>query len=130
MRHILIIEYEYACMYVNSIALGAVIERCTSDTPPAHFAQPRTSHSLPPNTPVSSQRAIPASVLQKWLQGDRKYVEATIQAGQSLLGAFLRLLPDDYLKHAPVRTYFRVTNGTIMLLKVVPTLSAMKFRWS
>lgn len=127
MRHILIIEYEYACMYDNSIALGAVIERCTSKTPLARSVQPSKSHCLPLDKATSPQRAIPASVLQKWLQGDRKYVKATIQAGQSLLSAFLKLLPDDYLKHAPVRTYLRVTNGTIMLLKVVSTWLAMDF---
>ena len=121
MRQILIIEYEYARMYNNSIALGAVIKRCTSNTPPACFVRPSKPHSLPLDKTASPSRAIPASVLQTWLQGDRKYVKATIQAGQSLLSAFLKLLPDDYLKHAPVRTYFRVTNGTIMLLKVVST---------
>lgn len=116
MRHILNIEYEYARMYVNSIALGAVVERCTTNTPPPLFAHPNNPRSLP--TKPANTRAIPASVLQKWLQGDRKYVKETIQAGQNLLKAFLALVPGGYLRHAPVRTYFRVTNCSIILLKV------------
>lgn len=63
-------------------------------------------------------RAIPGPVLERWLLTDVKYVRATIGAGQELLAAFLKLLPSGELKYAPIRTFFRVINCTIILLKV------------
>lgn len=48
MRHILTIEFEYTRVYLNSLALQAVVERCTQQTP-----KQSQSHSF--NLPHSAQ---------------------------------------------------------------------------
>jgi len=103
MRHILNIEYEYARVYVFAVALQAVVQRCTGGTP----------------TSKSSNGIIPGHRLMKWLDGDRKFITIIISASRSLLRSVVTgLLPDGYLKHASVRTYFRIISVSIILLKV------------
>lgn len=99
MRHILSIEYEYAIVYANSIGLTAVVERCTSNT-------------------ASKNGVIPPAALLKSLEGDRKYLQNIINASQNFLRAVVDgLLPHDYLKHSPARTYIRIIAVSMMLLK-------------
>lgn len=97
MRHILTIEFEYALIYVNSIGLQAVINRCASKA---------ESGVIAPGT------------LLEMLQGDRIYLEAIIKSSQKFLRAVVDgLLPEKYLKHSPVRTYLRIISVSMMLLK-------------
>jgi len=52
--------------------------------------------------------------------GDQEYIKEVVDASRSLLTTVVEgLLPGDYLKHAPVRTYFRIISGAMFLLKVL-----------
>lgn len=89
-RHILTIEYEYVRIYINSLSLQAVVERSTAQQ-------------------VSIYDSTDA---------DGKYVKEVVDASRNLLRTVVEgLLPNDYLKHAPVRTYFRIISGAMFLLK-------------
>ena len=119
MRCIMEIEYEYCRVYLNALALQAIAERCANETPvqvidtPAELAR----SAMGPNG-VRAENAIAPQTLLKWLGGDRKYMNQVGEASRSLLKTVVDdLYPGEYLKHAPVRTYFRIISVTIMLLK-------------
>ncbi|KAF2106244.1 hypothetical protein BDV96DRAFT_508227 [Lophiotrema nucula] len=114
LKHVLSIEYEYTRVYLNSLALQAVVERCTHNTPQQTHAQP--------NGPSSSTSrdggAIPFSTLVKWYGNDRHYIKEVIDASRNVLLTVVEgLYPGDYLRHAPVRTFFRIVSVAIILLK-------------
>lgn len=103
LRHVLIIEFEYTRVYLNSLALQAVVERCTHDSD---------------NTPNGTGGAIPFSTLTKWYRNDRHYIDEVIDASRNVLKVVVEgLYPGDYLRHAPVRTFFRIVSVAIILLK-------------
>ncbi|KAF2838173.1 hypothetical protein M501DRAFT_857119 [Patellaria atrata CBS 101060] len=116
MRQILTIEYEYCRVYLNSLALQAVVERCTHSTPMQSHAQPvGGAGGL---APKSDGNAIPLSTLMKVYGDDRQYVQEVIDACRSVLRVVVDgLYPDEYLKHVPVRTAFRIISVAIILLK-------------
>lgn len=101
---------------MNSLALQAVVERCTHNTPLQQHAQPNGADS-------SSSRdgeggAIPFSTLVKWYGNDRHYINEVIDAARNVLRVVVEgLYPGDYLRHAPVRTFFRIVSVAIILLK-------------
>ncbi|KAF1982456.1 hypothetical protein K402DRAFT_195474 [Aulographum hederae CBS 113979] len=121
MRDILTIEYEYNRVYVNCLALQAVVERCTHNTPAKAYAQLQDLNSSSGNNRSPSKEdggAIPAETLKKWMEHDRYYVGEVVDACRSVLKVVVEgLYPDEYLKHVPVRTYFRIISVTIILLK-------------
>lgn len=120
MRYILEIEYEYCRVYLNALALQAVAERCANEAPtfqildpPVEMAQSAiTTNGVRPDVAISPQ------TLSKWLGGDRKYMVAVGDSARNLLKVVVEgLYPGEYLRHAPVRTYFRIISVAIMLLK-------------
>jgi hypothetical protein len=114
LRYVLTIEYEYTRVYLNSLALQAVVERCTHNTPTQAHAQPNSSSS---NTSRDGG-AIPFSTLTKWYGNDRYYIKEVIDASRNVLRVVVDgLFPGDYLRHAPVRTFFRIVSVAIILLK-------------
>ncbi|KAF2705945.1 hypothetical protein K504DRAFT_471382 [Pleomassaria siparia CBS 279.74] len=114
LRHVLTIEYEYTRVYLNSLALQAVVERCTHNTP-------LQSHPQPNGAASSTSRdggAIPFSTLVKWYGNDRHYINEVIDASRNVLKVVVDgLYLGDYLRHAPVRTFFRIVSVAIILLK-------------
>lgn len=49
---------------------------------------------------------------------DQEYVREVVDGSRNLLRTVVEgLLPGGYLKHAPVRTYFRIISGAMFLLK-------------
>ena len=99
MRYILEIEYEYCRVYINALALQAVAERCA-------------------NEQLFQNSAIPPQTLAKLLGGDRNYMLQVGEAARNLLKVVVSgLTPGEYLRHAPVRTYFRIISASIVLLK-------------
>src|SRR5438045_3003251 len=125
MRHILTIEYEYLRVYINSLALQAVVERCTTNAGNTAYIQATGSASsiggaISPNP--RSYGSVPFSTLISLYGGDQDYVKEVVDASRSLLQTVVDgLLPGDYLKHAPVRTYFRIISGAMFLLKACHT---------
>lgn len=121
MRYILEIEYEYCRVYINALALQAVAERCANAQPfqnssdaPDHAARAGSV----PNGVRPDAGAIPPQMLAKLLGGDRHYMLQVGDAARNLLKVVVYgLYPGEYLKHAPVRTYFRIISASIVLLK-------------
>jgi hypothetical protein len=118
MRCILLIEYEYCRVYINALSLQAVAERCANDQPlPAHDPPLEMARSAATNG-VRAETAIAPATLSKWLGGDRHYLHEVGTAARNLLEVVVKgLYPGEFLRHAPVRTYFRIVSVAIMLLK-------------
>jgi hypothetical protein len=116
-RHILSIEYEYVRIYVNSLSLQAVVERSTSA---GMAAQPgngiATGNLTTEQTNLYAK--MPLARLGGFSAADQFYVKEVVDGSRNLLRTVVEgLLPGDYLKHAPVRTYFRIISGAMFLLK-------------
>ena len=100
---ILSIELEYVKLYIYSLALQAVLGHFTGNVAPGNEEQ------------VSS---ISFSIIYK---RNETYITKVVKAARRLLNLVVDgLLPGDYLKHAPVRTHFRILSGAMFLLKVGP----------
>ncbi|KAI9837359.1 MAG: hypothetical protein M1819_000434 [Sarea resinae] len=121
MRHILTIEYEYARVYLNSLSLQAVIERFTNNVGDQTSIQTgQQNPSGAANQPWNNQPSGNASYanLLTLYQGNEIYIKEVVDASRNLLRTVVDgLLPGDYLKHLPVRTYFRIVSVSIILLK-------------
>ncbi|KAI0123902.1 hypothetical protein BJ170DRAFT_101575 [Xylariales sp. AK1849] len=121
-RHILNIEYEYVRIYINSLALQAVVERCTnnagggSNVMQGGILGGVQSH-LSPQT-QNYLGALPLGHLGGFGVEDQEFVKEVVDGSRNLLRTVVDgLLPGGYLKHAPVRTYFRIISGAMFLLK-------------
>ncbi|KAI2100311.1 zinc finger transcriptional activator, partial [Ophidiomyces ophidiicola] len=111
MRHILTIEYEYTRLYVNCLALQAVVDRWTT-----------MSHESTQNhangAGSTSSGTVPLRVLLDQYEVNEPYIQEVVDASRKILQTVLDgLVPGDRLKHAPVRTFFRVLSGMIFILK-------------
>jgi hypothetical protein len=122
----MVIEYEYLRVYINSLALQAVVERVAANSSSnAHLAaanseaaQASARGTISPN-PKGYGGCVPFSTLAKLSQGDQEYIKEVVDASRNLLRTVVEgLLPGDYLRHTPVRTYFRIVSGSMFLLKV------------
>ncbi|CAD6567272.1 MAG: hypothetical protein ASARMPREDX12_000176 [Alectoria sarmentosa] len=111
-RIILSIEYHYITLYINSLALQAVMEHWASKANPLPQGES-------PQSPVSTMSSSYASLYNR----NEPYIREVIDSSRTLLRHVLDvLLPDDHLKHAPVRTYFRIISAAMFLLKVNDSL--------
>ena len=69
-----------------------------------------------PQSPVSTMSSSYASLYSR----NEPYIREVIDSSRTVLRHVLDiLLPDDHLKHAPVRTYFRIISAAMFLLKVI-----------
>ncbi|KAK0623293.1 hypothetical protein B0T14DRAFT_536212 [Immersiella caudata] len=121
-RHILTIEYEYVRIYVNSLSLQAVVERCTNNASGGSAAGGSVSgNSAPQQLSPQTQNyygKLPLGQLGGFGVEDQEYVREVVNGSRNLLRTVVEgLLPGDFLKHAPVRTYFRIISGAMFLLK-------------
>ncbi|WEW61127.1 zinc finger transcriptional activator [Emydomyces testavorans] len=118
MRHILTIEYEYTRLYVNCLALQAVVDRWTtiSNETASNLDQNQTNGTNP--GPHSSSGTVPLRVLMEQYEVNEPYIQEVVDASRRILQTVLEgLVPGNRLKHAPVRTFFRVLSGMIFILK-------------
>lgn len=119
-RYILTIEYEYVRIYVNSLSLQAVVERCTNNTTQTvsnHSGGGGVQPTLSPAT-LMTYGKLPIGQLGGFTAQDQEYVREVVDGCRKLLHTVVDgLLPGGYLKHAPVRTYFRIISGAMFLLK-------------
>jgi len=59
------------------------------------------------------------------------YIQEVVDASRKILQTVLDgLVPGDHLKHAPVRTYFRILSGMIFILKVLISKQTKDLRGS
>ncbi|KAL8718876.1 MAG: hypothetical protein Q9225_004045 [Loekoesia sp. 1 TL-2023] len=97
---ILSIELEYVKLYIYSLALQAVLGYFTSNV-----ALGNEDQTFSISFPTMYRR-------------NEIYVAEVVQAARDLLTLVVDgLLPGGYLKHAPVRTHFRILSGATFLLK-------------
>lgn len=98
---ILLIDLEYIRLYIFSLALQAVLGHWTNNVAPGTDEQ------------MSNM------AFSELYRRNEAYITEVVKAARSLLKLVADgLLPGDYLKHAPVRTYFRILSGAMFLLKV------------
>jgi len=119
-RYILTIEYEYVRIYVNSLSLQAVVERCTNNAGTNAGPGGSTTGSAAQLSPQTQNYygKLPLGQLGGFGAADQEYVREVVDGCRNLLRTVVDgLLPGDYLKHAPVRTYFRIISGAMFLLK-------------
>ncbi|KAI1739828.1 hypothetical protein F4680DRAFT_125130 [Xylaria scruposa] len=124
-RYILTIEYEYVRIYVNSLALQAVVERCTTNATGASSNNDGShgARGVNGNAELSPQTQnylgnLPIGHLGRFGAADQEYIKEVVLGCRSLLGTVVDgLFQGGYLKHAPVRTYFRIISGAMFLLK-------------
>lgn len=121
MRHILKIEYEYNRVYLNSLALQAIVEKFIQHSPPQAHVLPTdaSGNNLKRGGVKFEGGAIPPHLLSRYYGTDRPYVSEVSGACREVLKVVVNgLYPGNYLKHAPVRTYFRIISVSMILLKV------------
>lgn len=115
-------KYSYSIfsgLYVNSLALQAVVDRWTHiSNEEAAVRSNSTNAKSGVGTSGAASGAVPFSVLMELYKGNEQYIEEVADACRSILRTVIDgLLPDDYIRHAPVRTYFRILSAMIFLLK-------------
>jgi hypothetical protein len=99
-HQILILEYEHVRFYVNSLALQAVVDRCSQSARPDN----NSNHKAPALWDMNSQ--------------DLEFIREVVDAARSLLSTVVhQMFPHGYLKHAPVRIYLRILSAAMFLLK-------------
>ncbi|KAL9101714.1 MAG: hypothetical protein Q9163_003057 [Psora crenata] len=103
---LLSIEVNYFRLYMNGLALQAVIEQWTDKM--------GNGDQLSPQSPGSST----SSSFSRLYGQNESYIREVVDASRTVLKHVVYdLLPDDYLKHAPVRAYFRIVSAAMFLLK-------------
>ncbi|KAJ5690054.1 hypothetical protein N7462_004446 [Penicillium macrosclerotiorum] len=111
MRSILLIEYEYTRLYVNSLALQAVVERWTT-------MSHESSQSGRTGTGTSSGSSGWFRTLMELYRVNEQYIQEVVDSSRKILQTVLEgLVPGGRLKHAPIRTFFRILSGMIFILK-------------
>ncbi|MCJ1401043.1 hypothetical protein MMC11_004255 [Xylographa trunciseda] len=113
-RTLLMIEYDYARTYVNSLSLQAVLEKCATASEEVTTAN--TAGSVSVNGPVTP--ALLSSKLVAFRKQNAVYLAEVVDASRSMLRHIIDgLVPHNGLRHASVRTYFRILSGAMFLLK-------------
>lgn len=97
MRIVLTIEYHYARALLNSIAMDAIFHRFERE-------QGRSIMTTP----------LVVKPEEDYAEGIQAVVDSTTKLLRIVLD---ELLPDQHLKHLPVRTYSRVFTGIALLWK-------------
>lgn len=123
--HILTMEYEHVRFYVNSLALQAVVDRCTyyntnkgangtaASNGGAGVGGVGTTNGLGNGNGGKSF----AAVMQMSPQ-DVDFIKEVVDASRALLRCVVeKMWPGGYLKHAPVRIYLRILSASMFLLK-------------
>ena len=110
-RVIISMEYEYMRIYINSLALQAVLESCATTAP---SQEGNESVDVSGGTPP----ALLSSTLVSLYKENEPYIAEVVKASRTLLRhVAYSLLPNNGLKHAPVRTMFRILSAAMFLLK-------------
>ncbi|KAF3915960.1 hypothetical protein AA313_de0207076 [Arthrobotrys entomopaga] len=135
MRSIMRVEFEYLRLYVNSLALQAVVDRATNTnlnpsnlngvTKKKDATAPMDLNGNATITPATFLAPPPVmasnpgyATLMQICAGDEEYIKEVVDASRCLLLTVIRkLLPGGWLKHAPVRTYMRIASAAMYLLK-------------
>jgi hypothetical protein len=115
-QHILTMEYEHVRFYINSLALQAVVDRCTYyNTKGMNGTANMNGAAMNGNSNGSNNFA----ALMQLSSQDMEFINEVVDASRALLRCVVeKMLPGGYLKHAPVRIYLRILSASMFLLKV------------
>ncbi|OQD86670.1 hypothetical protein PENANT_c007G10414 [Penicillium antarcticum] len=112
MRSVLLIEVEYTRLYINSLALQAVVDRWTTMSNESAQSQAGRPGSGPSNSSGWFQ------TLMELYRVNEHYIQEVIDSSRKILTTVLEgLVPEGRLRHAPIRTFFRILSGMIFILK-------------
>ena len=120
MQYLLTMEYEYARLYINSLALQKVVESWVKiSRENAVNAGQVSSAKAGVGVASAGSGAVSFSMLFDIFKPNKEYIEEVANAARTILKSVVeRLGPGDSLRHAPFRTYFRVLSGLMFTLKV------------
>lgn len=100
---VLLVDYQYVRMYINSLAVQAIVDRLQrKDQGPS----PATSH-------------LDYDFLEIVSSQDYKYVQEVTSASREILQITVLLANAGALRYAPVRVFIRITSASIFLLKAI-----------
>ncbi|KAG0161310.1 hypothetical protein PDIDSM_8844 [Penicillium digitatum] len=117
MRSVLQIELEYTRLYINSLALQAVVDRWTTMSNESAQSQNQTQNSQPVSGPSNSSNSW-FQTLNELYRVNEHYIQEVIDSSRKILQTVLEgLVPEGRLRHAPIRTFFRILSGMIFILK-------------
>lgn len=120
MASLLTMEYQYARLYINSLALQKVVESWVKISK-ENTATTEHDRNAKAGVGVAAagSGAVSFSMLFDIFKPNKEYIEEVADAAGTLLHCVVDGLgPGDSLRHAPVRTYFRVLSGLMFTLKV------------
>ncbi|KAJ5370654.1 uncharacterized protein N7496_006746 [Penicillium cataractarum] len=101
-------------LYVNSLALQAVVDRWTTMSNESSV-QAQTGRSGPGPSAGSTGWF---RTLMELYRVNEQYIQEVVDASRKILQTVLEgLVPGGRLKHAPIRTFFRILSGMIFILK-------------
>ena len=115
MRHVLAIEYEYSRVYIHSVGLQAVVDRCGQKTTRQSSGQ---DIDYTTNGTLRTPATISLETLKQRYGRDATHITEVVNGCQNALRAVVEgLFPENSLRHAPVRIYFRIISVAIILLR-------------
>ncbi|KAL9109855.1 MAG: hypothetical protein Q9227_005558 [Pyrenula ochraceoflavens] len=98
MKHIILMEYEYARLYINSLGLQAIVGQWAGLS--------------------DGRQHVTAEMLRITYRPNQKYVDEVHDAAHHILESTLQaLVPNGHLRQATTRTYSRVLSGLLFSLK-------------
>jgi hypothetical protein len=125
MQYLLTMEYEYARLYINSLALQKVVESWIKiSRENAGSAGHVSSAKSGVGIASAGSGAVSFSMLFDIFKPNKQYIEEVADAARTILKSVVEGLGAEglgaggRLRHAPVRTYFRVLSGLMFTLKV------------
>ncbi|KAJ5498890.1 hypothetical protein N7453_007941 [Penicillium expansum] len=117
MRSVLLIELEYTRLYINSLALQAVVDRWTTMSNESAQSQNQNQNGQPGPGPSNSSNSW-FQTLNELYRVNEHYIQQVIDSSRKILQTVLDgLVPEGRLRHAPIRTFFRILSGMIFILK-------------
>lgn len=141
MRSVLLIELDYTrksqCylvlmvsnllpgLYINSLALQAVVDRWTTMSNETSQTNNQTQNGQS-GSGTSNSNSTWFQTLNELYRVNEHYIQEVIDSSRKILQTVLEgLVPEGRLRHAPIRTFFRILSGMIFILKVRCSLSTV-----
>ena len=107
-----------AGLYINSLALQAVVDRWTTMSNESAQTNNQTQNGQPGSGPSNSSSSW-FQTLNELYRVNEHYIQEVIDSSRKILQTVLEgLVPEGRLRHAPIRTFFRILSGMIFILKV------------
>ncbi|CAI7593369.1 unnamed protein product [Penicillium glandicola] len=117
MRSVLLIELEYTRLYINSLALQAVVDRWTTMSNESAQSNNQTQNGQAGSGPSNTSNTW-FQTLNELYRVNEHYIRQVIDSSRKILQTVLDgLVPEGRLRHAPIRTFFRILSGMIFILK-------------